>query len=179
MGLPYSEQQPSLLGTVMKDIARSGATHRTRLPITTPLLRAMCARLDGMQLRVPHDKPLITASFFLAFHGFLRCGEPISSIKWENIKIDMARQCLEVWLKRSKTDPSGRTRALYSHMRAPCIPASYHVRTQADLCLRVAHAFMACAFASLCQTLSFSLSCRFSWNCFYLCWSLPGVEVPS
>ena len=59
-------------------------------------------------LRVPHDKDMITAAFSLAFHGFLHCGELTSSIKWQNIKIDMARQCLDAWLQWSKTDPSGK-----------------------------------------------------------------------
>ena len=116
MGLSYSEQQPSLLGRGMKGIARSGATHRTRLPITTPLLRAMCARLDGMQFRVPHNKAMITAAFFLAFHSFLRCGELTSLMKWEDVKIHMARQCLEVWFQRSKTHPD--VCALYSRFLA-------------------------------------------------------------
>ena len=113
MGLSYSEQQPSLLSRGMKGIARSGATHRTRLPITTPLLRA---RLDGMQFRVPHNKAMITAAFFLAFHGFLRCGELTSLMKWEDIKIDMARHCLEVRLQRSKAYPDAC--ALYSRFLA-------------------------------------------------------------
>ena len=51
---------------------------------------------------------MITAAFSLAFHGFLHCGDLTSSIKWQDIKIDMERQCLDAWLQWSKTDPSGK-----------------------------------------------------------------------
>ena len=59
-------------------------------------------------LRVPHDKDMITTAFSLAFHGFLHCGDLTSSIKWQDIKIDMERQRLDAWLQWSKTDPSGK-----------------------------------------------------------------------
>ena len=51
---------------------------------------------------------MITAAFSLAFHGFLHCEELTSSIKWQYIKIDIERQCLDAWLQWSKTDPSGK-----------------------------------------------------------------------
>ena len=56
---------------------------------------------------------MINAAFILAFHSFLRCGQLTSSMKWEDIKVDMARHCLEVWLQRSKTDPSGCVRLVF------------------------------------------------------------------
>ena len=87
-------------------------------------------------LQVPHDKDMITAAFSLAFNGFLHCGKLTSSIKWQDIKIDMDRQCLDAWLQWSKTEPSGKgtTITVGSSQHRPFdLPSSETDQIQTDL----------------------------------------------
>ena len=59
-------------------------------------------------IAVPRDKDRVTAAFSLTCHSFLHCGELTLSIKWQDIKIDMVRQCLDAWLQWSQINPSGK-----------------------------------------------------------------------
>ena len=79
-GYSYADDPTSLLARVTRSISRSAGNQRSRLPITMPLLRELCKRLDMTGLRPRHDTGMLKAAFTVTFHCFLRCGELTSQI---------------------------------------------------------------------------------------------------
>jgi len=106
MGLDYPGGATTLLSRVMRGITRSPSDSRTRLPITTPVLRQLCQCLNESQMRHPTDQSMLHAAFSLAFHGFFRCGELVS-LTGLNITVDIQQNQMAVFLPKSKTDPDG------------------------------------------------------------------------
>ena len=109
LGFSYpDDSQTPLLSRVMRGVARSSSSPRCRLPITVPLLRELCRRLDISQLRPRQDRLMLKAAFTLAFHGFMRCGELTSGLTRAHLMLDPAARYLQIHLDRSKTDPTGK-----------------------------------------------------------------------
>ena len=54
LGLDYPSGPACLLSRVMKGVGRSTGGTRTRLPITTPILRSLCQCLVNSKIRHPH-----------------------------------------------------------------------------------------------------------------------------
>ena len=107
MGLEYPNQPTSLLSRVLRGIARSSGPGRPRLPITTPILRQLCQRLQVSSMRHPVDQAMLQCAFTLAFYGFLRCGE-LTSLTFGNVALDQQSFRITITLLQSKTDPDGR-----------------------------------------------------------------------
>jgi len=107
-GFSYPDGPASLLARVMRGVSRSASSQRARLPVTAPLLRKLCHRLDQMALRPRHDRQMLITAFTVAFHCFLRCGELTSGLTRSDVTIDPAGRFISLRLASSKTDPNGR-----------------------------------------------------------------------
>ena len=108
LGLPYPDKPAILLTRVMRGISRSDSQQRGRLPITVPLLRELCQRLEAMQLCPKQATMMLKAAFSLTVHGFMRCGELTAGLTRAHIAVDPSGNFLQVRLDRSKTDPCGK-----------------------------------------------------------------------
>ena len=107
LGLDYPSGPACLLSRVMKGVGRSTGGTRTRLPITTPILRSLCQCLVNSKIRHPADSAMLRAAFTLAFHGFFRCGELTAELRPQHVSVDNRLRSMTVHLTRSKTDTSG------------------------------------------------------------------------
>jgi len=107
LGYAYPSGPTTLLARVMRGIQRAPGTRRTRLPITTGLLRQLCQRLATIQGRALQDRLMLSAAFTLAFHGFLRCGELVD-LSLDDLIISSDGSAITITLRRSKTDVNGK-----------------------------------------------------------------------
>ena len=85
LGYDYPSGPTTLLSRVMRGIQRAPSCPRTRLPITTPLLRRLCLLLETIQTHPREDTLMLASAFSLAFHGFLRSGELVN-LQLEDVK---------------------------------------------------------------------------------------------
>ena len=86
LGSGYPSGPTTLLSRVMRGIHRLPSGERTRLPISMPLLRKLCHRVNVPQFRSPHDKAMLHAAITLGFYGFLRCRE-LGSLTQNDVSI--------------------------------------------------------------------------------------------
>ena len=105
MDLPYPTKASTLLTRVLHGISRSPSTDRTRLPITTPLLRQLCENVTRDENYVHCDRVMLKAAMSLAFHTFLRCGELVT-LHRDDVALSRGI-LLAVRIRQSKTDQSG------------------------------------------------------------------------
>ena len=106
-GCDYPNSPTTPLSRVLKGVARQGHPVRTRLPITAPLLRSLCARLMNRQDYHHGDHLMLKAAFSTAFHGFFRCGELVNGLRKKDVDISPNKKAMVIFLRRSKTDPNG------------------------------------------------------------------------
>ena len=107
LGYDYPSGTTTLLSRVMRGIHRLPSGEHTRLPITMPLLRKLCHRVNVPQFRSPHDKAMLHAAITLGFYGFLRCSELVS-LTYHDVSISDDASILAVTIRRCKTDQSAK-----------------------------------------------------------------------
>ena len=92
----------NLLHLVCRGIRRlQGDSQRTRLPITTNLLRTIKEQLR-QSTYTDQEQRMLWAAFTMAFYGFLRVSELIN-LRWSDLSLSLDH--ISVSLHQSKTDP--------------------------------------------------------------------------
>ncbi|XP_065189529.1 uncharacterized protein LOC135820146 [Sycon ciliatum] len=97
-----------LLGRVLKGIDRchGNSATRPRLPITVHMVHQLVDACHRCTTLNDSDKRLYVAAMLSAFYGFLRCAEFTSIVRRRDVKFEQGAAL--IFLRTSKTDPSGR-----------------------------------------------------------------------